>query len=335
MCDVKDDYYPFGLTFNSYQRESSEEQNRLYNGKELQDELDLDWLDFDVRSYYPALGRFLSIDIATDLLNSASPYNFALDNPVVLSDPSGMFPEDNVKNKAQDFHRNSMATGNGNTSSEDMDNSTVDSEGNRIFSEDVAYSSTQLFFSQDVDEIDVNPNYYPITATLIDKRSNELSYYDVSFRLTEHSYFSLKNESGEAFAIEYKKSVSMHTAPFNIDASPIFSDLEAHNTYWTNVASLSTNQYLTKSVPAEITRVLGLSNGSSFRKGTYIGDSGRRILTEPNLQKIRSRIYQANMVFGSPLRRSLRRMESIIRGSNEGPQRKNRLWHKPSRNERR
>ena len=41
-----DDYYPFGLTFNSYQRENSVSQRYLYNGKELQDELALSWFDY-------------------------------------------------------------------------------------------------------------------------------------------------------------------------------------------------------------------------------------------------------------------------------------------------
>ena len=32
-----DYYYPFGLTFNSYQRENAAKNNYLYNGKEKQD----------------------------------------------------------------------------------------------------------------------------------------------------------------------------------------------------------------------------------------------------------------------------------------------------------
>jgi hypothetical protein len=40
-----DDYYPFGLAFNSFSRENSVKQDFKYNGKELQDELNLGWLD--------------------------------------------------------------------------------------------------------------------------------------------------------------------------------------------------------------------------------------------------------------------------------------------------
>jgi hypothetical protein len=45
----QDDYYPFGLTFNSYQRENSFVNNFLYCGMEKQDELDLGWYDYSAR----------------------------------------------------------------------------------------------------------------------------------------------------------------------------------------------------------------------------------------------------------------------------------------------
>jgi YD repeat-containing protein len=48
-----DDYYPFGLSISglSYQRENSSAQDYKYNGKELQDELGLGWLDYGARMY--------------------------------------------------------------------------------------------------------------------------------------------------------------------------------------------------------------------------------------------------------------------------------------------
>lgn len=52
-----DDHYPFGLTFNSFQRENSVSQNYKYNGKEEQTELSLGWVDYGARMYDPSISR--------------------------------------------------------------------------------------------------------------------------------------------------------------------------------------------------------------------------------------------------------------------------------------
>ena len=86
-----DDYYPFGLTYNSYSRENSVDQKFLYNGKELQKELDLGWLDFGRRMYQPELGRFMVHDRYAEKFNGLSPYQFAANNPIANKDINGDF----------------------------------------------------------------------------------------------------------------------------------------------------------------------------------------------------------------------------------------------------
>jgi RHS repeat-associated protein len=87
-----EDFYPFGLRFNSYNRENSVANHYEFNGKEEQDELDLGWLDFGARMYDPSVGRFISIDPATHLLQFLSPYSFALNNPINLIEIDGLLP---------------------------------------------------------------------------------------------------------------------------------------------------------------------------------------------------------------------------------------------------
>jgi len=53
-----DDYYPFGLTFNSYSRENSTPNDYKYNSKEEQTELGLGWLDYGWRMFDPSIGRW-------------------------------------------------------------------------------------------------------------------------------------------------------------------------------------------------------------------------------------------------------------------------------------
>ncbi|KVV15065.1 RHS repeat-associated core domain-containing protein [Flavobacterium sp. TAB 87] len=59
-----------------------------YNGKELQDELQLNVYDMSARNYDPATGRFTTFDPITHY--SQSPYSAFNGNPVYWADPSGM-----------------------------------------------------------------------------------------------------------------------------------------------------------------------------------------------------------------------------------------------------
>jgi RHS repeat-associated protein len=94
-----DDYYPFGLTFNSYSRESTTLQDFNFNGKELQNELSLGWIDYGARMYMPEVGRWGAMDPLTELMRRHSPYSYAFNNPVRLIDLEGMVPGQPIASK--------------------------------------------------------------------------------------------------------------------------------------------------------------------------------------------------------------------------------------------
>lgn len=85
-----DNYYPFGLTFNSYSRENSVANQYLYNGKEKQDELGLDWLDYGARMYMPEIGRWGVVDPLAENSISMTPYHYAGNSPIAFYDPNGL-----------------------------------------------------------------------------------------------------------------------------------------------------------------------------------------------------------------------------------------------------
>jgi len=73
----QDDYYPFGLTFNSYQRENSVPNRIKFQGQEHIDDLGLNWDSFKWRNHQPDIGRFFNVDPLADKYVYNSPYAFA------------------------------------------------------------------------------------------------------------------------------------------------------------------------------------------------------------------------------------------------------------------
>ncbi|MBT1710715.1 hypothetical protein KK062_20915 [Fulvivirgaceae bacterium PWU5] len=77
-----DDYYPFGLTFNSYQRQNSIHNRWKFQGQEHIDDLNLGWDSFKWRNHQPEIGRFFNVDLLSEKYYFNSPYAFS-ENKVV------------------------------------------------------------------------------------------------------------------------------------------------------------------------------------------------------------------------------------------------------------
>ena len=100
-------YYPFGLKHTNYNvnvmkfrgatvvaASTGNVYKYKYNGKELQDELGLNWYDYGARNYDASLGRWMNIDPLAEVSPDWTPYRYCYNNPVKLTDPTGMLEGD-------------------------------------------------------------------------------------------------------------------------------------------------------------------------------------------------------------------------------------------------
>ena len=74
------DWYATTAPENKYQ----------YNGKELNEELGLNWNDYGARCYDPAIARWNAVDILAESFANWSAYHYVYGNPISYNDPTGM-----------------------------------------------------------------------------------------------------------------------------------------------------------------------------------------------------------------------------------------------------
>ncbi|WP_138484932.1 DUF6443 domain-containing protein [Dyadobacter bucti] len=121
----KTDYYHFGLPIN---RDGAPPQvqnwvNRyLYNGKELQ--VGSGYLDYGARMYMPEVGRWGVVDAMAEKNNDMSGYSYAVNNPMLFTDPFGL--DTSSANANVPVHQGDVILfGKGVTATQSVDEATV------------------------------------------------------------------------------------------------------------------------------------------------------------------------------------------------------------------
>ena len=87
----EDHYYPFGANISALSSTAplSKPNNFKYNGKELNEEFDLNWYSYGAREYDPQIGRFFTQDRFAEKYSSVSPYHYASNDPIRNVDYNG------------------------------------------------------------------------------------------------------------------------------------------------------------------------------------------------------------------------------------------------------
>ncbi|MDN3693300.1 RHS repeat-associated core domain-containing protein [Chryseobacterium tructae] len=139
------DYYPFGMNHlksgNAFFGQSTY-KNYKYNGKELQ-ETGMD--DYGARMYMPDLGRWGVIDPLAEKLRRHTPYNYAVNNPIVNIDPDGMLSKSFIDEMM------SKSTGGKTTWTNDGNGNFSDGNGNSVSDGNPPYYRVLMFGGADLD----------------------------------------------------------------------------------------------------------------------------------------------------------------------------------------
>jgi len=85
----QNDYYPFGMRYQSNSGSAISTNRYTFSGKEIQTTGNVNYLDFGARQYDEFLGRWFAIDPLAAKYYSFSPYNYCVNNPLRFIDPDG------------------------------------------------------------------------------------------------------------------------------------------------------------------------------------------------------------------------------------------------------
>ena len=85
----QNDFYPFGAKAERDGLAQAEDNRFLFSGKECQALIDLNAYDFGARMYDASLGRWTAVDPLAEKYTNLSPYNYCINNPLVIVDPDG------------------------------------------------------------------------------------------------------------------------------------------------------------------------------------------------------------------------------------------------------
>lgn len=84
-------YYPFGMKMTgAWDSRQIQDNQYLYNGKELHEDFDLNWIHYGARFYDPGIGRFIGVDPISDKFPHVNTYNYAENSPIANIDLWGL-----------------------------------------------------------------------------------------------------------------------------------------------------------------------------------------------------------------------------------------------------
>ena len=86
-------FYPFGLDMaGPWMNDAALDNQYKYNGKELNGDFGLNWMDYGARWYDASIGRWWCVDLMCMTFATYSPFSFSANNPIRFIDMNGLSP---------------------------------------------------------------------------------------------------------------------------------------------------------------------------------------------------------------------------------------------------
>ena len=157
-------YYPFGLAhkgYNEHVNSTNLGEQFKFNGKEHQNEFDINFTDYGWRNYMSDIGRWISPDPLTEEFSDWSPYNYGMNNPVRYIDVDGLYSTEEWKkdNGITDDDLVTLYSASSNSSSEnDPDVRFRDKDGNLLATYHTDKVDTDVYLPVSGSETNLNLN---------------------------------------------------------------------------------------------------------------------------------------------------------------------------------
>ncbi|MBW6480546.1 MAG: RHS repeat-associated core domain-containing protein [Bacteroidales bacterium] len=170
-------YYPFGMLIPSQSTTNTigalKDNRYLYNGKELQDDFELNWYvypvfigNYGVKFYDAQIARWHSVDPLAEKYYPISPYAYVANNPIFFVDPNGMEIVDKDGNRITYSEKDGWSD----NATEDvkiiyaalMLTETGQKQWDKIYNSEVkatmAISTEEAYYNERTDKISIGPN---------------------------------------------------------------------------------------------------------------------------------------------------------------------------------